>query len=217
MKSGVIKSQWGMAMIGRCARVALHALLTLSASIGEGRATQAVPPQATDDDAQMNISGFRGTVAAAGRSKDGKRLSVAILVENVSDTELRIALIGPSPLATDSEGGDFQFKSFSGAGQCQSVDVASISYCLNNTSNYLPQQSYTRFLPGSKTTLNFAFVSEQGSSGAAVSFSATFALLTFAPKLAPSNANPVSTKADPPEQSTVGFGISNIRLAKHDE
>lgn len=205
-------------MVGRCARVALHALITLTASIGEGRATQAVPPQAAEDAAApMNISGFRGTVAAAGRSKDGKRLSVAILVENVSDTELRIALIGPSPLATDSEGGDYQFKSFSGAGQCQSVDVASISYCLNNTSNYLPQQSYTRFLPGSKTTLNFAFVSEQGSSGAAVSFSATFALLTFPSRVTASEAANTPMKADPPEQSTVGFGIPNIRLSEHRE
>lgn len=205
-------------MVSRCARVALQALTALAASIDEGRAAQGAPPQATEDAvAPMNISGFRGAVAAAGRSKDGKRLSVAIVVENISDNEMRIALIGPAPLATDSEGGDYTFKSFSGAGQCKSVEVANISYCLSNTSDYLPQQTYTKFLPGSKTTLNFSFTADQGSAGDAISFSATFALLTFPPKLALPNADHVPAKADPPEQSTIGFGIPNIRLPKHGE
>lgn len=189
-----------------------------------GTATAAAPPaQVTPDQtAQMLVNGIRGTVTTAGRSKDGKRLSIALMIENMTDTEMRIALVGPAPVATDNEGSDYLFKAFSGASQCKSLEAEHTKICLEGhftDAITLPRSSYSKLLPGSKTTLNFSFEGKDGVNGNIISFSANFGLLTV--KTAASGDvgdRKVTTQNDDSqfELTTIGFGIPNIKLQSRD-
>jgi hypothetical protein len=169
----------------------------------------------------MLVSGIRGTVTAAGKSQDGKRLSIALMIKNVSDAEMRIALVGPAPVATDNEGADYAFKAFSGATQCPTLDPEGLRWCFDSGAReYVDPMSYSKLLSRSKTTLNFSFDNKGGgSSGDTVSFSANFALLAAKniplgdaisnPKKGSGEQTAIESRFD---RSTIGFGIPNIKL-----
>jgi TolB-like protein len=186
-------------------------------SSGTPSATYPAPQHISDEAAQMIVSGIRGTVTTAGRSNDGKLVSFALLIENVSDMEMRIGLIGPAPLATDNHGTEYKFRSFSGASACRALDANAIGWCLKGGDGTFPWESYSKLLPGSKTTLTFSFSSDRESSGTLFSFSSTFALLTV--KNMDSSTGDTTGENEKGknilknlEQTTIGFGISDIQV-----
>jgi TolB-like protein len=156
------------------------------------------------DHAQVFVEGIKGTVTTAGKSEDGKYLTIALQVENTTKRDLRIGLIGPEPAALDNTGGVYKLKTFSGSGQCQNLHPSAQSECLKMT-DWLPPNAYSELSPGAKTTLVFSFYSGSGSAGDIVSFSSTFALLEVVPATG-------GNKEQQMKLSTIGIGVPNITI-----
>ncbi len=120
-------------------------------------------------------SGLCSTVAFAGIDEEGKNLSVALHLQNMTDMKISIAMVGPEPQAVDSSGTFYKYKQFSGAAVCASLDSARTSNCLTDP-RFLHPSTLTSLSPGSLITLTYHFTTESSGSGKEAAISSTFAM-----------------------------------------
>jgi hypothetical protein len=163
----------------------------------------------------FSSGGIRAKVASIAAAPDKKSLTVAVVIDNTSDGDLALAMIGQPPQAIDNKANAFIAgeRTISGIATCQLNPKApekATANCLNNTSSGLPPERYTFLEKGASLTVILHFYRGAGGAplGDLISFSSLVAVRQVSSPTAP--AGKVAYGAP----RAVSVGIPLIPLAE---
>ena len=132
---------------------------------------------------QQNLAGLRATVTSAGVSQPDNNYfyaTVSLLVQNESERDIRLLLIGPPPVIIDNAGNTYELTGFAGASQCGTLSVGQMSNCMSfeGATYSVSPNMYTQAPSGGQLTLSYSFRTRKNTQpGAIVTLSSNFAYL----------------------------------------
>ena len=131
----------------------------------------------------FSSGGIRAKIASIAAAPDKKSLTIAIVVDNVSESDLALAIVGQLPQAIDNKANAFAAgeRTISGIATCQLNPKAperAASNCLTGATPALPPERYTFLEKGASLTVIMQFYRSAGQQplGDMVSFSSLVAV-----------------------------------------
>lgn len=125
---------------------------------------------------QIRNGGLGVRILFVGRNADGKTLTISAEMQNVTEVPIFVSLVGPPPVAIDTQGVNYQLAQASGVPQCRSLENDDISLCFTNWNDYLPGAAFSVLQPGASAIVATTFSAEQASTSGFLSVTMNVAL-----------------------------------------